>query len=499
LPPIPTCYNLNSPMLDSSLVETLSRLTTPELERLHKFVHSPYFHEGAYTRDVTALWLYLRPHAPHFSDQSVSIQEAYNTIYPGKTFVNGKIEVLMSKLHQLVKQFAAQQATPLFYLPESLSLAAFFLDRGLPNRAEPLLKKLRETQQQRLVHDAGFWAETFLTEWQTHRLDSIRQNNHDHESLAASALALQQGYLVLMLQLVNTLLFNGRKSKVNLNDVQAIVEALPAALQTVSIQSEPVLQLLYRGFELVRAPQDHGQETLHQLLEDLEIHAEKLPENVLRALHGYLRNRCTWQFNHGDTTYAPLLLSLYKTGLERGLLFENGQIQAATLLNMVQTGLVCRAFPWVKTTLERCRDHLVGVPNPTEFYHYNLANYHYHLLEYDRALELLRDSSDNLFSTLMARKLELKIYYETDSVLLDSKMDNFKLFVFRQGKKKLAENVFLMNNAFIDFLRQLTAANLQGNPTKAAKLREKIQNTPLVAERMWLLEQIERLGKRKSA
>jgi hypothetical protein len=482
-------------MLESSLIETLSKLKSAELDRLHKFVLSPYFNDGPYARDVTALWEYLRPYAPGFEHPDFTVERAYQAIFPNKVMVKGKMEVLMSKLHQLVKQFAAQTTEILFSMPESLHLAAFFLDRGLPQRAEPLLKKLREAQHHRPIHDVGYWAETFLTEWQTHRLDSIRQNNHAHESLSESIHALQQGYLALMLQLLNNLLFTSRKSKVDLDFAESIASGIPAAVATIDLEKEPVLRLLYRGFELVRSPQDHGYASLHQLLDDLETHAEALPYDVLRTLHAYLRNHCTWQFNHGDTAYAPLLFTLYKTGLERALIFENGQIQAATLLNLVQTGLVCREFDWVKAALERCKNCIVGVPDTTEFFNYNLANYHYHLLEYDHARDLLMDSSDNLFSNLMARKLELKIYYETQSVLLDSKMDNFKLFIFRQGKKNLAENVFLMNNAFIDFLRQLTASGMNGNRARAIKLRQKLEETPVVAERVWLQEQLEKLAK----
>ena len=97
----------------------------------------------------------------------------------------------------------------------------------------------------------------------------------------------------------------------------------------------------------------------------------------------------------------------------------------------------------------------------------------------------------------MARKLALKIYFETKSVLLDSKMDNFKLFIFRHGKKNLAENVFSMNNAFIDFLRQITTTGMTGNKAKAVKLRQKLDKTVMVAERMWLQEQIARIGKKQ--
>ena len=84
-------------MLDSSLIETLSKLKTAELERLHKFVHSPYFNDGPYARDVIALWEFLRPYAPAFDQPDTTVERAYQSIYPGKAFVKGKLEVLMSK------------------------------------------------------------------------------------------------------------------------------------------------------------------------------------------------------------------------------------------------------------------------------------------------------------------------------------------------------------------------------------------------------------------
>ena len=402
-----------------------------------------------------------------------------------------------SLMELLAKQFAAQITDSIFNTPEPLRLAEFFLNRDLPNRAAPILEKLRVEQSKQPIHDAGFWAERFLLEWQTHLLDNLRQNNHAHESLNEAIRALHHGYLVLALELLNTLFFSRRKSNVEVSFAELMANGIPASIAITDLEAEPVLRLLSKGFEFVRFPEAHEQSSIEQVLDELQQHAALLPRDVSRTLFAYLRSHCTWRYNHGETAYAPVLMTLFKSGLESGLLFEDsGKIQATTLLNMVQTGLVSREFDWVKQALDRCREQIIGVPNATEFFNYNLANYHYHLGEYDTALVLLRDSSDNLFSGLMARKLELKIYYETDSELLDSKMDNFKLFIFRQGKKNLAENVYLMNNAFIDMLRRMTATGIFGNPERVEKLRKQLDETPSMAERIWLQEQLSRLGKK---
>lgn len=477
-------------MLRSALFETLALLRGDEPERFHKFVQSPFFNDGPYARDVLALWEYLRGHtAGEHSEDRV-----YRAIYPNKVFVKGKVAVLMSKLHQLLKQFAAHTTPPPLATPESVRLAAFFIDRGAAQRAAVLLEKHREAQSPETPREAGYWMERFLTELQQHRLETFRQGNHAFEHLAEAIRCLHHGYLVQMLELLNDLFFSRRKLKLDDSFAEKMADNIPSALHIADVEGEPLLRLLGKGFDFVRWPEKNDLAALENFHRELETHAGALPPDLLKTLFTYARNHCTWHYNHGDAQYVPLSVALFKSCLERGFLHDNGKIHAFTLLNLVQTGLVAGEFAWVKNALEQCREHIIGVSNPIAFYQYNLANYHYHLGEYDRALDLLSDSSDDLFNTLMVRKLEIKIYYETDSVLLDSKIDNFKLFIFRQGKKNLAENVFRMNNAFIDILRSMMSSKTVGNAAKAQKLLQKLDDTELVAERAWLRAQLELLA-----
>ncbi len=478
-------------MMQSTLIETFSLLRPEEVERFDKFLQSPFFNDGSYARDVLALWHYLQSSPA----EALSVEQAYVVVFPKKPFVKGKVEVLMSKLHQLLKQFAAQITAPVFETPEAVRLAAFFMERGVPQRAVAVLEKLREAQAKKTVHDEAYWMERFLTEYQAHRLDTVRQNNHPHERLTEAIHCLHHSYLVQMLELLNVLFTARRKLKMDVSFAQKMAGTMPLALAMADTDTEPLLQLLGKGLDFLRAPDKNDITALEAFHQDLERYADVLPPNLLKMLFSYARNHCTWHHNnYGDTRYAKLSAALFKSCLERGLLHDNEKIQASTLLNMVQTGLVAGEFEWVKKALEQCKAQITGVPSPREFYYLNLANYHYYLKEYEQALDFLLESSDDLFNTLMARKLEIKIYYETDSVLLDSKIDNFKLFIFRQGKKNLAEDIFMMNNAFIDILRSMIASKVSTNPDKAFNLLEKVKTMPLIAERLWLQMQLERLA-----
>ena len=482
-------------MHHSSLLETLSVFTADELADFHRFVHSPFFNEGPYARDCIALWECLRPHAPGFRHPGLEAKRMYVQVFPGKSYVKGKLDVVMSKLHQLAKQYAAMTTTAGFETPERLRLAAFFRRRRLPRRAAALLEKLRAEQAQQPVHDAAYWYGRFLAESEQHLLDTDLQNHHDHEHLAEAIRCLHLAHLTQSLQLLNSLFFARRKSNVDDGLAETLAMALPAALLLADLDQEPVLRLLKTGFDFVRAPEQHDEKELRAFWLDLETEADRLPPELLRTLFAYARNHCTWQFNHGRLEFAALNLDLFKSCFERGLLFENGKIQAATYLNMVQAGLIARDFDWLDVVMPQCRERIAGVPAPAELYQYTCANCHYHRREYDRALELLRDASDDLYNNLMARKLELKIYYETHSPLLDGKIENFKLFIFRQGKKQLPADVYRMNNAFIDLLRKLNNIATAGQKARVATLMQQLDGDTLVAERMWLREQLEKVNR----
>ncbi|MCC6461102.1 MAG: hypothetical protein IT260_11565 [Saprospiraceae bacterium] len=481
-------------MLHSSLLDTLSLFTAAERADFHRFVHSPFFNEGPHARDCIALWECLRPHAPDFQHAELEAKRLYVRVFPGKSFVKGKLEVLMSKLHQLAKTYAARISSLGPEPPETLRLAAFFRQRGRPRRAAPLLDKLRAGQAEQPLHDAAFWQERYWIAQEQHLLDTELQNHHQHEQLAESIRSLHHGYLLELLLLLNILFFAGRKSRVAASIAGPLADALPAALQAVDLAQEPLLRLLKTGFDFVRAPEAHGESALRAFWQDLETQAPLLPPELLRSLFGYARNHCTWQFNHGRTEFAALNLELFKACWQRNLLLDNGKIQAATYLNLVQAGLIGRDFEWLDAVMPQCRERIVGVPAPAELYNYTRANCLYHRQAYEPALELLREASDDLFNNLMARKLELKIYYETDSPLLDSKLDSFKLFIFRQGKKHLPPDIFQMNNTFIDLLRSLTNFATAGPKARVAKLLQKLDAETLVAERQWLREQLLRKG-----
>ena len=152
-----------------------------------------------------------------------------------------------------------------------------------------------------------------------------------------------------------------------------------------------------------------------------------------------------------------------------------------------------KQFDWVEQFIEEHKDRLLGADNPEEVYRFNKANLHFHQQNFDRALDLLSARYSDIYYELAARRLEIKIFYEIRSPLLDSKTEAFKVFGFRQAKRKLPDTPKIGNNNFIDLLRQMTNPATLGNQPRIEKLRKRLKEKQIIAERDWLAEKLNTL------
>ena len=113
--------------------------------------------------------------------------------------------------------------------------------------------------------------------------------------------------------------------------------------------------------------------------------------------------------------------------------------------------------------------------------------------ELAEALDYLDDYYENLYYRLTARRLEIMIYYEEQSVLLAPKLEAFKVYLFRLSKKEIPDKPKAMNNNFIDLLRQIIHPSTLGNEKRIQRLLKKIVVTERLAEREWLTAKLEAL------
>jgi len=211
----------------------------------------------------------------------------------------------------------------------------------------------------------------------------------------------------------------------------------------------------------------------------------------LKILYGLLRNIIIKQHNLGAKHLLPEIFNLHRTHLEEGYLSFDQGILPSIFKNIVTMGLRVKAFDWVFQFLTNYKDKLEGAENSNDVYDYNMASYYFAIQEYDQALALLADQYEDIYYKIAARRMELKIYYETQSDLLDPKIDSFKVYVFRLSKKQILDHKRSSNNHFINFLRQLRNPRTIHDVRKLEKLEQKMLDTALLTEKDWLIDKVQ--------
>jgi hypothetical protein len=193
--------------------------------------------------------------------------------------------------------------------------------------------------------------------------------------------------------------------------------------------------------------------------------------------------------NSGVEEFVREAFEWYRQGFENSILMENEMISRWTYLNTALIGLRLKEFSWTKNFIAQYRD-LIEEPHRDSFYSYTLARWYFEQEDYDGAMSLLiQYDHDDLLINLNARTLLIKIYYAQDEMdALESLLDSTRIYLKR---KKVQGNHRLSYQNVIKFTKKLIRINPFDKKGKEG-LKTDLLNANPVAEKKWLLEQIEK-------
>ena len=264
--------------------------------------------------------------------------------------------------------------------------------------------------------------------------------------------------------------------------------------QRIGLLDIKVVEVYYKTMEMLKSINEKETNTYWQLKQLIEENENEIPLECLKNLNSLSRNFLVYLYNNlGHQDLRLEIFQLYRNHLEKGYLNYRSGILPSTFKNMVNSALVVGDYGWVKQFLQEYKDKIEGTQHPQDVYHFNKALYYSYLQEYDKALELLSDQYEDMSYKLAARRLELRILFDTNSTLLDARMDAFKLMVHRLPDKTTNPRKRTQNNNFINFLRQIRNPKTLHSAVRIDKLKQKIKTTSLVFDREWLLQVLDDL------
>ncbi len=478
-------FNFLKKMSDSALYEILNALEAREIKAARSWLEAA---SSGRRSGVLPLFDYLA--ACRAGNRPPEWETAQQVVFGRSDASRAALRHEMSALTALLRDFLIRQQ-----MDEDPGLKELLLVRALRKRgleknfhlaAREAEKALQAPGQRSFSrHLAAFRIDMEKYEWEVY---ASREKQYSVDGLRASLDAWYAGQLLHLacMEQSQRAVRSQEKSVGRPYEAEAILEVLPGRPH----ETLPGIALYYLGHRMLANPGDGGHTEAFRLALSRQIDEVSAGEGrdllMLAVNHGIRR------INAGDREAIRQTLGFYRLGLEKKLLHdERGELSKYTYNNVLMSFLALGEWNEARAFLERYRLELPAAEREN-IYRYNLAVYHFRQGDYAGTLELLRAVSfpDPMYN-LESRKMLLKIYYEQEAFdALDSLLENLLNWLRRHGELGYHREMY---RNLARFVRRLL--HLPPDATgEFRRLEKKIADTPLVAERGWLLEKVRSRG-----
>lgn len=407
-------------MEKSNLYGLIRAFSPVELRDVRKFINSPFFNQR---QDLILLFEGLT------AKTELEKQTIWQQIYGAKAFDDQKMRLLMSYLHNLLEQYIAVKELTGDPVNTQLHLALGYSKRSMNEPFERVQKSLSKTLREQPLRDLQYYQWEYRLQWENFQLQYVK-NPTEVSTLEGLSDMADVAYLIQKLRIA-CLLTAHQSVYTSETMEQDWIETLVVTAERRTSDEFPAIQVYLECFRMLRYPGEEAHfKVFKQTLFRESVH---FTEEELRSLNIWAINYCVKRLNVGDTDYFKELLELYKEGLSKGYLLENGVLSRFTYHNVVAAGLHTGELDWVRYFINEYKNRLDKRYRDSSF-SFSLARLEYTRRNYGFVLELLQKANyrDPLLN-LAAKTLLLKTYYELgEHELLQSHLDAMRNYIHRK-------------------------------------------------------------------
>ncbi len=472
-------------------IKALEQLTPQELLWFREFVHSPYFNKHENLRKLIDIIIAA---APGFDEKELAMKGVFKKIFPKEKFNPQKLSDLLTYLYRLYEKFLIQLENESDEAQNKLLLLRSYRSRKLDRQFLNTMKLIRENGILKQTDESRFLNE-YKMETESDLYFTLQDSRTTDKSIERKTISLDLFYLTSKLKSCCEML-----NRQNIVSEQYEIRMLEEVKAFVGnnfqlLENYPAIVIYYQI--LLTLQESATEEHYHKLTELLERHAAQIEKNELRTLYDYAQNYCIKKINSGNSKYLNEIFKLYKTLLQQELILdENGNLSQWDYKNIVTTGTRLKEYKWCEKFLHDYKEKLPAADRENAFV-FNLATLYYSQKDYDKSLKLLQTVEfTDVYYSLGARSLLLKVYYEADELEpLYSLFDSFKIYLKRNKlisayQYRAHFNLIKMTKRLAK-IKSMTGLSRRETITKEIDaLKKKIEATPEITNLNWLVEQI---------
>lgn len=471
-------------MVSNKLLLLLGTFNKYELNRLRKFLQSPYFNENEHLVLLfEILNKFIRSEKENL-DQAV----VWRKIFPKNMYNDTRFRRLTSDLNKLAQEFIMVDEFRKLPLASEAIVLRDFNNRNLDKHFSAVERNVDIFIKKMPRRDADFHYYNTLIQYEKHLF------LEKHGVLRTKKINLDKADFSLNCFYITQKLKNycdaiNYKNIINLDIPIHFIDVLLEELQESPYLEVPSIGIYYQiMLMLIDREKEENFLTLKKLLDQ---HNEKFSKPEMRNMYIFAQNFCIKKLNSGEAQYYYTLFDIYKTLIEKEIVFNKGILPPWDYKNITSVGLRIGEYDWAENFITKYNKYLPKA-NRQNALTYNLALLQFHRANYKKVIELLRDVSyKDIFDGLQGRWLLLKTYYELDEFdALDALMDSFKIFLRRN--RNISKDYQQMYLNSIKFLQKIMRMPYESKANQV-KLKLLIESNKRITERRWLLKKYDEL------
>ena len=497
------------------LFEAFSTLTPVELREFGKFVRSPFFNtkpqpvalyeylvgcrERGAMPDAAGAWRAVSsfpgstppptPPLKERGDVERSVEDAAEgvAVYStsplpvgegpgvGLRLANSALLALLEKFWMYREKFEDAERA-------KIRLAAAYRKRGLSKHFQITLREARASRERLPWRHADYYHDLNLLEWEQYQYDTSDKRTETLNLQSMSDL-MDVAFITRKLRLACA--SQSHRTVFKTEYRIGLLEAILAHVESENLTAIPAIGLYFHCYKFMTTstPDAH----FEQFREMLFAHAGLFPPDELRSCYLLAINFGVKKINESTEGWLRATLDLYKSALERDLLLENGVLSRFAFNNIAAIALRTGEVDWAEQFIHQYKPRLERQWREATAV-LNLARVAYARRDYKTALlNLQRSDYKDLINNLIAKTLQLKIYYETAEYdLLESHLGSMQNFIRRHTAIGYHRTNY---SRIVHYTRQLMALHFN-DPKAVAALRQQIEKEEILTEKEWLLEML---------
>lgn len=474
--------NKNLSISSTKLLEILKTFDVYELNRLEKFIQSPYFNAN---KRLIEVFSFLKPRV----HKELSKQKVWTSVYgKGVPYNDQKLRLAFSDILKLTVEYLGYESYKSNEIVKLNTELKVLSERKLEIQYNAKQKQIGKILANSSIRNSDYFYNNFIYERTKYNLKSLFDHKTEFKKSVLHYFDINRNldsfYLSEKLKWYCYYLTWSRMQ--SFQDNIEYIDLILKIIDEMQDQAPIILQIYYKIYETTVDLDNHdAYDKLKKLVLDYSHTFEKAEA---KSMYESMINFSIRQINKGKTKYHEEVLNLYVSGITTKILLDKHKNLSPTAFrNIVVLGLRLQKFDWVKSFIEN-QIILIDEKFRDNAYKFNIARFHFYKKEYDKVILVTQEVefNDPLYAHVSKLMLLLSYYETNDDTALYYFADSFNIYVKRQ--KGISDRVRKEYQNLIRLTKKLAKARYDKN--LLLKLKEEVENTKELASRQWFSEKL---------